>query len=68
MHNGGMRSHAEIIRDNDEALIAETAKVSVHTVRSWAQRNSVPSGYWSALIAAGLATADELIAAAAKAA
>jgi DNA-binding transcriptional regulator YiaG len=68
MHNGGMRNHTDIIRDADEALFAKTAGVSIHTVRSWAQRKNIPSGYWAALIAAKLASADELISAAAKAA
>jgi hypothetical protein len=66
MHNGRMRSHSDIIRDSDTQAVAELTKASVHTVRSWVQRNSIPSEYWSALIDAGHCTADELIAAAAS--
>lgn len=68
MHNGAMRSHADIIRAAGEAPVADLTKASIHTVRSWVQRDSIPPGYWAVLIAAEHATADELIAAAAKAA
>ena len=66
MHNGGMRSHSEIIREADAQAVADLTGASIHTVRSWGQRDSIPSEYWAALIAAGHATADELIHAAAR--
>lgn len=62
-----MRTHAEII----SAAGAETVRSglqlgSIHTVRSWAARNSIPAEHWAGLIALGMATSDELIAAAAN--
>lgn len=65
MHNGGMRSHSEIIRKADAQAVADLTGASIHTVRSWGQRDSIPSEYWAALIGAGHCTADELIDAAA---
>lgn len=65
MHNGGMRTHSDIIRAAEAQAIADLTKASINTVRSWAQRNSIPSEYWSLLIDGGHCTADELIAAAA---
>lgn len=61
-----MRDHGDIVRDAGAQRIATLTDVSINTVRSWAQRNSVPSEHWAKLIAADFATADELIAAAAK--
>jgi hypothetical protein len=65
MHNGGMRTHSEVIREAGPQDVADLTRVSIHTVRSWAQRDSIPSEYWAALINADHATADELIGAAA---
>lgn len=65
MHNSGMRNHSEVIRSAGAQDVAELTGASIHTVRSWAQRDSIPSEYWAALIAAELCTADELIGAAA---
>lgn len=66
MHNGGMRNHSEIIRAADAAAIAELTGASIHTVRSWGQRDSIPAEYWSALVNEGHCTADELMRAAAS--
>jgi hypothetical protein len=66
MHNGRMRTHADIIRDAGPAPVADLTGVSIHTVRSWVQRDSIPSEYWSALVRAEHAKPDELIEAAAK--
>lgn len=65
MHNGGMRSHSEIIRSASAQVVSDLTDTSINTVRSWAQRGSIPSEYWATLIGAGHATADELIHAAA---
>lgn len=61
-----MRNHSDIVRDAGAQRLATLTDVSIHTVRSWAQRDSVPSEHWAKLIAANITTADELIAAAAK--
>jgi hypothetical protein len=60
-----MRSHSDIIRSASAQTVSDLTDTSIHTVRSWGQRNSIPSEYWAALIAAGHATAEELIDAAA---
>jgi hypothetical protein len=66
MHNSTMRSHSEIIRTSGAQAIADLTGASIHTVRSWGQRDSIPSEYWSQLIRADHCTADELIDAAAR--
>ena len=44
-----MRSHAQIVRDAGSAdELAEKRNVSVHTVRSWIQRDSIPPEHWAA--------------------
>ena len=68
MHNTAMRNHSQIVRDAGHSNLAELTASSIHTVRSWEGRNSIPSGHWKTIIDAGLAKADELIAAAAKSA
>jgi hypothetical protein len=65
MHNSGMRSHSEIIRQVSAQTVSDLTDTSIHTVRSWGQRDSIPSEYWATLISAGKCTADELIHAAA---
>lgn len=66
MHNGRMRTHTEIIRAVGEALVAEITDAPALTVRSWAQRNSIPSKHWAALVSREHCTAEELMASAAK--
>lgn len=66
MHNGDMRTHAEIIRDVGEAAVAALTNAPVLTVRSWTQRNSIPSKHWAALVNKEHCSADELMAAASK--
>lgn len=66
MHNGGMRNHTDIIREAGEAAVVAATGAPVNTVRSWAQRDSIPAPQWASLVAAGFCTADELIAAAAR--
>lgn len=55
-----MRTHSEIIKDQGSDAIQAVTGVSIHTVRSWAQRKSIPSQYWKALADAGHTTLDEL--------
>ena len=66
MHNGRMRSHTEIIRSVGEAAIADLTGAPILTVRSWVQRDSIPSKHWGALVSGKHCTADELMAFAAK--
>jgi hypothetical protein len=65
MHNEGMRNHTEIIRAVGEAQVAELTGAPALTVRSWAQRDSIPSKHWAVLVDKKLCTAAELMAAAA---
>lgn len=69
MHHGFMSTHQDIIKraGADTVRVALGGRVSIHTVRSWQQRNSIPAEHWRGLITAGLATADEMIDAAAPA-
>lgn len=66
MHNGDMRTHTEIIRTVGEGEIADLTGAPILTVRSWTQRNSIPSKHWELLVSKRHCTADELMAAAAK--
>lgn len=52
--------HADIIPYADAPKVAERLGVSVNTVLSWRQRNSIPTDKWPALIAAGFATLEAL--------
>ena len=65
MHNGAMRNHADIVRDVGPAEVAALTGASIHTVRSWAQRKSIPAEYWTALVGRGWAELGELATAAA---
>ena len=65
-----MRSHAEIVRAIGAAALTQhlnSSGFSVHpsTPQRWADRNSIPGEYWSAVVATGKASLDELAAAAA---
>jgi hypothetical protein len=65
MHNNRMRTHAEIIRAAGEEAVASLTKASIHTIRSWVQRDSIPAPQWATLVAAEHCTAEELMTAAA---
>ena len=60
-----MRNHSTIVQEAGAEQIALLTGKPIYTVRSWRVRGSIPSEYWAALIGAGHATAEELIAAAA---
>lgn len=61
-----MQSHSDIVRRAGSAeSVAQARGVSVHTVRSWIARNSIPAEHWLAFSAEGITTLDELAAAAA---
>lgn len=56
-----MATHQEIIQTAGAANIRDILGLeSVHTVRSWAQRNRIPAEWWPDLAVAGIATLDEL--------
>ena len=64
-----MTTHTDIIkRAGTPAAILDKigSVVSVHTVTSWRQRNSIPAEHWKAFCETGLATLDELANAAAE--
>ena len=64
-----MRTHSQIVKAAGTAeAVAEQRGVSVHTVRSWMQRDSIPAEHWAAFARNGWASLDELALAAAKAA
>lgn len=66
MHSALMRTHAEIVKAAGIQAITGLTGKPFSTVSSWALRDSIPSEYWAALIDAGHATSEELIAAASK--
>lgn len=56
-----MRTHAEIVAAAGKPEeVALRRGVSVHTVRSWIQRDSIPADHWAAFAREGHATLDEL--------
>ena len=57
-----MRTHSDIVAAADCDKIAELRGASIHTVRSWGQRNSIPAEHWPTFIALGSATLEELAA------
>jgi uncharacterized protein YjcR len=57
-----MKSHSEIVAAADAGSIARMQGVSIHTVRSWAQRNSIPAQHWPAFTSTGYASIEELVA------
>lgn len=52
--------HADLIPYADAPRIAGLLGISVNTVISWRQRKSIPPDRWPALIAAGIATLEDL--------
>jgi hypothetical protein len=40
--------------------VAEATGASIHTVRSWVQRNSIPAEHWKLFADKGWATLEEL--------
>jgi hypothetical protein len=56
-----MRTHAEIVgAAGKPEEVALRRAVSVHTVRSWIQRDSIPAEHWAAFARDGVTTTDEL--------
>jgi hypothetical protein len=62
-----MRSHADIISEaGGPAKFAAAIGVSVDNSKAWKRLNSIPSPYWTVIVASGLAALDELANAVAK--
>lgn len=59
-----MRSHGQIINEVGISKTAETLGLQPGTVKQWKRGDSIPAGYWKALRDHGLATLEELAAAA----
>jgi hypothetical protein len=66
MHNSTMRNHATIVKDVGPGELAELTGAPITTVRSWAQRDSIPADHWLVLVSEGHCTADELMLGAAR--
>lgn len=57
-----MASHSDIVKAaGSPEEVATRFGVSVHTVRSWIQRDRIPSERWFDFVDAKLATRDELL-------
>lgn len=67
MHYAGMKTHKQIIQSAGAQSVIDRASlaVTIHTVRSWQQRDGIPAQYWAALDSSGIATLAELATAAA---
>lgn len=55
-----MRDHDEIVKAAGIDAVAEATGASIHTVRSWVQRGSVPAEHWKLFADRDWATLDEL--------
>lgn len=61
-----MRTHSQIVAAAGKPeQVALRHGVSIHTVRSWAQRDSIPAEHWAVFADEGDATLEELATAAA---
>lgn len=63
-----MRSHKQIVRDIGHDKLASLTGRKITAVRSWDQRDSIPSDAWLLLVGEGYCSADELMLGAVKAA
>lgn len=55
-----MRDHPEIVKTAGIEAVAEATGASIHTVRSWIQRESIPAEHWKLFADRGWATLEEL--------
>jgi hypothetical protein len=55
-----MRDHPEIVKTAGVDAVAEATGASVHTVRSWIQRGSIPAEHWKLFAERGWASLEEL--------
>lgn len=67
MHYARMRTHTEIASGPGmaERLSVLTGQ-SIHTCRSWAQRDSIPGKFWAKIARDNIASLEELALAAAQ--
>lgn len=58
-----MANHSDIVKAAGEAdAVALRRGVSIHAVRSWIQRDSIPPEHWQGFVEDGAATLAELAA------
>jgi hypothetical protein len=55
-----MRDHPDIVKAAGIEAVAEATNASVHTVRSWIQRESIPAEHWKLFADKEWATLQEL--------
>jgi hypothetical protein len=55
-----MREHGEIVRAAGVEAVVESTGASIHTVRSWIQRESIPAEHWKLFADHGWATLEEM--------
>lgn len=60
MHYSGMRDHADIVKAAGIEAVAEATGASIHTIRSWIQRESIPAEHWKLIADNGWTTLEEL--------
>ena len=60
MHHAVMRTHAQIVNEAGVDAVAADRNVSIHTVRSWKQRNSIPAEHWNGFVRNQWAAFEEL--------
>ena len=62
-----MRTHQQIIDDSQgPSALARVVGAEPNTAKQWKRNDSIPAPYWDAIAKAGLATLEELAAAAAS--
>jgi hypothetical protein len=68
VHNASlvaMRTHSKIAKEAGAEKLESITGASIHTCRSWVQRNRIPPEYWQALSDEKIASLEELAAGAA---
>jgi transposase len=60
MHYRRMRDHSVIVRSAGIEAVAEATGASIHTVRSWVQRESLPAEHWKLFAERDWASLEEL--------
>ncbi len=55
-----MDKHSDIMSAQAVSDLATATGKSLHTVRSWRHRESIPAEFWPQVVSMGLATFEEL--------
>lgn len=55
-----MREHGEIVKAAGVEAVVEATGASIHTVRSWIQRESIPAEHWKLFADHAWASLEEL--------